>query len=884
MRRQVWVLFFLGVLFSTLISTAEGVNVAGVAPHLRMPKTALIHPLNYNLSSSEIRRPDQFEDNPRSQIAVWQPFLEPGPVTRTTSNMLTNDTRIFRNIGPTKDQFPYVVRVENGPDQGKFLLFKNVKYHWFFEQAANSGEPPDSNVPGESGGGAWSPFMNMRDANTQFILDMAEDKASKDDVWDKKLYVNRHMLAYDSGISGSLNYKDSTILQQVGMIMTYEWAEIPAPAVSGAGYPPSGQAQATADPVGDIPDTVNLTSVPDASAFQKKVVQNDRPDGYSFWNLKGTIDGVEYDKFSAYTLAYVEDHELPAIDQGLLNPEGNVYNSVVGGFLGADHSVNYQDDNPNAELSSQQLQSEFSYYVGMEDLYHLPDPFYDGVTNKSPVLLFYFLRSNDDYGPYVGRLSLGKERSWFAHRHPYWKNQDAAKRDKFIADRYANCWASNFMQPHEKGVIYYICCDDLGNGGIQTLNNHWKAKQPLAGDPAFQQLMEELNTLSNQAATEAKAALTALDNFLQNGPGDRSLNRFAFIGFQEDRGRCVIGPIVLEKDPSAGTHSENNQIITDPTTGLQREIKSGNWNVAEKRVIMPFHFATNSIEWHHVGNSFDVSAIQGKSSLEVKRYYQAWAQQPPDCLMEMAVSDCCGNGSPQGSIINVEDCAKFSKPMIDMEITDMNSGIEHSIVIPCGEELEAGAKLKVTDRATGAPLKEYEAFECDAEFDLAKQKWEVISANGQATVIGAIPEDASGPDSAKIITEDQRLQFTIKPYDNIDATTPCKGIVYTELEIEALTPDKKPTGQMEQLEYQDGTQMTMGPKIVKDGSGLDRYDLNEFDPDISFYHIFRSAGWYQIRAKTFDRGKTGGKGLSRELTCNINVLPASFKVREINTR
>ena len=884
MKKLGWTLVCLGVLGLFAAPAARAADVKGLAPHLRMPKTALVHPLNYDLSSSEIRRPDQFEDDPRSQIAVWQPFVEPGPVTRTTSNMLTNDTRIFRNVGPTKDKYPYVVRVEKGADAGKFFLYRNVRYHWFFEHVEKGDEPPDSNVPGVSGGGPWSPFLNMRDANTQFVLDMAEDKATKDDVWDKKLYANRHMTAYDSGISGSLNYKDSTVLQQVGMIMTYEYAQIPAPTVDGTGYPPPGQTQATADPVGPIPGTVNLTSVPDDSAFKKQVQLNDPPEGYSsFWNLKGTVDGVEYTKFTGYTLAYVEDHSLPAIDQSLLNPQGNVYETVVGGFLGEKHSVNYKDDNPNAEISSQQLQSEFSYYIGMEDIYHIPNPFYDGVTNRNPVIVFYFLKANDEYGPYVGGMSYGKERSWYAHRHPYWKDQSEEKRDKFVADRYANAWDSAWMKPYEKGAVYYICCDDLGNGGIQTLNEHWKTKKSLTNDPAYQQLMGELEAKDNQDAKDAKAALQALDEFIVSGGGSRALNRFAFIGFQEDRGRCVVGPITLEKTNTA-VHNESNEVITDPKTGLQKEVKSGNWDIGAKRVIMPKHFATNSIEWNEQGASNYVpSDVEGKTPLQAKRYYQAWAQHPPDCLMEVAVSNCCGNSSPQGSLIKVEDSAEFSKPMIDMEITDMNSGNTHDVCVPCGEKLESGAKLKVTDKKTGAVVKEYEGFGCDSDFDLATHNWEVVE-NGKATKVCDIPEDANGPDKFKVITEDQRLQLTINPYDNIDRTTPFKGIVCTEMEIEALDQNQQPTGQMEQLEYQEEGQVKMAAKIVKDGSSLDRYALNEFDPTISFYHIFRAAGWYQIRVKAFDRGKTGGKGQSRELKLNVNVLPASFKVREINSQ
>ena len=267
----------------------------------------------------------------------------------------------------------------------------------------------------------------------------------------------------------------------------------------------------------------------------------------------------------------------------------------------------------------------------------------------------------------------------------------------------------------------------------------------------------------------------------------------------------------------------------------------------------------------------------------MKKYYQAWAQQPPDCLMEVAVSNCCGNDSPQGSLIKVHDTSEFSKPMIDMEITDMNSGTSHDICVPCGEKLESGAKLKVTDKKTGAVVKEYECFGCNTDFDLASHNWEVVEG-GKSSKVCDIPEDATGPNKYKVITEDQRLQLKISPYDNIDRTTPFKGIVCTELEIEALNENQQPTGQMEQLEYQEGGKVKMGAKIVKDGSSLDRYALNEFDPTIDFYHIFRAAGWYQVRVTAHDRGETGGKGQSRMLKFNINVLPASFKVREIDSR
>lgn len=881
------------LLLFSLCCTAPQLGAIEVEPGREagyFPKS-LIKPFDSKLEQGgvladgmNIERVIGHSDKPSAQIAVWMPLYEPAPIKKSSSNTITNETQIYRNTGAGKDKFPFIV---HDVAANKHYIYKNVKYHWFFEQPDEKKKVhAEGNKNGVSGGEVWSPFLNLKDSNIKFFEDMATGQASEGDIWDKKLFVNRHTTAYDSGIRGREDVAGSKFLQQVGMIMTYERAEVSVGSKSGAGYPQT--AEDTADPAGTIPGTAALSAVPAESGFEKfgpdKTTKPVPEVLKPTWNLTATIDGKTYNQFTDYNVVYVEDYSYPEISQDFLNPQGTVYNGVVGKYLGYNGgpngmSVNYENENADLLPNSPAITNNFEYQFSADELYQLPNPFYDGSAAQQPVLLFYFLRSNDTYGPYIGRCVTSREAEYFQSHHPYWKSQSKEKRDKFLADRYTNSWEGKFMKPWEKGAVFYTLYQN-GDAVTRTneLNEAWKKSDP-SQLSVFDDIMADLQGKTSDAAVEARTAMAELKNYIAaSTDGTREATRFAPIGFEVHLGRCIVGPIALENIPSQ--HKEKSVNKTDPETGKQIEVKSGTWTVAGKRIIMPRHFATNSIEW----NDHSIPpAPSAKDPKAMKAYYSEIMKHPPDCLMTQEVSNCCGNDSPAGSLIKVEDVAEFSKPLIQAEIEDMNNGVTHKIGVPPSESLEAGSQLIARDIKTGT-VKNHGEDGCKEDFDMTGSEWVIVKADGTEEKLPRIPTDPDGPDKNGIPVEDQRMRFSISPYDNIDSLTPFRGILKTEVEIEALDANQNPTGKLEEIEHEADGKILTANKVVKDGSGLNKFDLNEFDPKVSFYHIFRAAGWYQFRVKAYDRAKDGGVGQAREMKFNINVLPASFRTRAIEAR
>ncbi len=668
------------------------------------------------------------------------------------------------------------------------------------------------------------------------------------------------------------------------MIMTYERAKVSGLSPSGAGYPT--KTKDSADPDGDIPGTVSLSSEPADSEFEKfgpERTTQPIPDAYkNSWNLTITIDGKTYDKFTAYNMVYVEDYIYPDIAPDFIDPKGTVYNGVVGKYLGyddgTDMTVSYVNDNPDLLPTSPAINSTFNYYFSADELYHMANPFYDGSPSKKPVLFFYLLKSNGAYGPYVGECVQSFEKDYYVDHHPYWKSQPKEKLDAFLAARYANSWESNFLKPWEKGVVLYVLYQGgSGLARVEELNKAWKDKD-IGQLSLFSDMMDELAALTTDEAGEARASLQALQNFINNSSeGSRATTRFAQIGFSAHSGRCGLSKITLENIPSQ--HQESEVTKTDPVTGQQIKVKEGSWTVAGKRVILPRHFATNSIEW----NDHCSDAPSGKKTQEMVKYYNDLKSFPPDCLMSQEVSNCCGNSSPAGSLIKVNDVAEFSKPLIDLEIEDMTNGFTHKIGVPPVESLDAGSQIAAKDVNTGS-ITNYGEEGVKEDLDMAGKDWFVIKADGTKEDLPKIPTDPEGPDKNKIPVEDQRMKFVIKPYDNIDSLTPFRGVLKTEVEIEALDENQSPTGNLEQIEYEQDGQILASNIVVKDGSGKNKYELNDFDPTVQFYHIFRAPGWYQFRVKAYDRAKDGGIGQGREMKFNINVLPAGFNTRSLDGR
>ena len=82
-----------------------------------------------------VERVSGHTDKPEAQIAVWMPFYEPAPIEKNGANMITDAAQIFRNTGAGKDKFPFIVKEKA---TGKFYVYRNVKYHWFFEQPGDN--------------------------------------------------------------------------------------------------------------------------------------------------------------------------------------------------------------------------------------------------------------------------------------------------------------------------------------------------------------------------------------------------------------------------------------------------------------------------------------------------------------------------------------------------------------------------------------------------------------------------------------------------------------------------------------------------------------------------------------------------------------------------
>ncbi len=830
----------------------------------------------------DIRRVSGHHDKPEAQIAVWMPLVEPEPIVKTQNNEITDATLIYRNTGPTKDKFPYVIKDKG---TGKFYVYRNVKYHWAFEKPDEKKKVlAEGNKGGTSGGEVYSPFLNLKDANGQYFEDVVNGAATEADIWDKKMFVNRHTAPFDSGIAGAKMVSGSTMLQQVGMIMTYERAEVTGLSPSGAGYP--AKEKDTADPAGEIPGTVNMAAAPADADFVKfgpEKTTKPVPEALkNSWNLSINIDGKDYKEFTDYNVVYVEDYSYPEVSQDFLDPKGTVYQGVVGKYVGysdgKDMKVSYENENADLLPTSPAIESNFDYFFSPDELYHMANPFYDGSPSQQPVLFFYFLKSNGAYGPYVGVCNPSFEKDYYVDHHPYWKNQPKEKLDKFMADRYANCWEAKFLQPWEKGMVYYVLYQNGdGETRVNELNEAWK-KSDISQLSVLNDLVDELSGKTTEEAAEAKQSIEALKTFISSSPeGTRQATRFAHIGFSAHSGRCGISKISLENIPSQ--HTEEKVMKTDPATGQQIEVKKGSWTVAGKRFILPRHFATNSIEW----NDHCTDCPPGKKTKEMVNYYNDLKSMPPDCLMTQEVSNCCGNAAPAGSLVKVEDVAEFSKPLIGCEIEDQVNGTTHKIGVPPIESLDAGSQLAARDVKTGA-IKNYGEEGVNEDFDMASKDWFIIKADGTREDLPKIPTDPEGPEKNKIPVEDQRMKFVIKPYDNIDSLTPFRGIVKTEVEIEALDANQNPTGNFEQIEYEQDGQIIANAKVVKDGTGKNKFELNEFDPTVQFYHIFRAAGWYQFKVKAYDRAKDGSAGQPREMKFNINVLPAGFNTRSLDER
>ncbi len=804
--------------------------------------------------SHEIRRPAELEKNEKASIAIWCPWMEPPPIQRTIGNQIGEEGKIFRNTGSTKGTFPYVVQEKSS---GKFFVFRKVRYQWKFEKAKEGTDPHGGNVDGESGVDPWTPFfseMKLEETAPGFILDWAQEKTAATDLPEKKVFANRHTTVYDSGVQDDETVANSSFLQQVGMTLTYQRAEVEATA-NGPGYPETGFG--TADlPTQDIIEasikgTVALNTAPPDSAFVDGKVINAIPEPYKpFWTLG---------ECSAYALVYVEDHQAP--DAKPAESSGKEYSGIVGKWLQGGVKIEYVDDNPNANQDSDQMKADFKYYAGNNDIYKVENPFYNPPEVREPYIYVFILRANNEFGPYIGPAKKERERSWYINRHPYWSKQPVEMTKAYLDNRYSNAWDANSIPAWELGAAYYVMNTDEGDSGkfhVEELNEAWTAgKITDQNCPSFAALRDSLADRDLPAAKKAVAALDALADAIQNPAnfgirGDRTFSRFASAGFSDEKGSYVIGKAKLEKNNPA-VHREWNEVIE----GVQ--VKKGEWTVAEKRIILPFHYCTAAVD------QCDVACFSSKD------------------VVSVSSSDCCGNSASVESIptsdgVTIKDEALGSKPTPELLIKCGGTSEEVSVQIPANDSLGAAEKLVVKNKTTG-DVQEFAANQYDGDFDLSKNDFFVKRSGQQLDPVGVIPDDPNGALKDRVIFEDTRLQFTLGGYDNIDGMTPFRGVGKLKFAIYALDSNKQRAAP-ETLEYTDEKgAIHRGDSVERDNSG----DPYTFDPVFRLFHIFRVPGWYQAEYQVWEKSSTAPEKKSRTLTVNIHVLDAKSQVRTIES-
>ena len=141
--------------------------------------------------------------------------------------MITDKTKIFRNTGTTKDKYPYIIK---DSASGNFYAIRNLTYTWKFEnQKPDKEDPEGGNATFTKTIPAYSPFFDeigLTEAAPQFMKEWAKADGNNYELPEPKAHANRHTVTYDSGIMDGLSVTDSTVLQQVGMLMSYEIATL----------------------------------------------------------------------------------------------------------------------------------------------------------------------------------------------------------------------------------------------------------------------------------------------------------------------------------------------------------------------------------------------------------------------------------------------------------------------------------------------------------------------------------------------------------------------------------------------------------------------------------------------------------------------------------
>lgn len=916
MKKRTWGFLAAALIFGTAVYAADVSDVATASRYDINDRTKVVTGI-MSIPQNEVRRIPDMIDKPESQIGMWVPMVEPEPVVRGFDNKIRDNVRIFRNTGSTKGKYPYLVKEK---DTGKWYAYRNVQYKWAFEDAGTEGK--SGGVNGTSGGEVWTPFYKASGSERAIEYMKNIVNGTGDKTWDPKVYPNAHKKPYDSGISGDADTRGSTVLQEVGMLMTYERATV-NPTVTGAAEGYYGNADiAIIDPAA-IPE-VKLDAEP--SGWEAKKAVNSNPDG---WDIKN-LDGGE--EFTAFNRVYVEDYTEPTVK----GTEVKLYSGNTGTFVEKVYnkatskweackgiSFEYEDDNPNAAASSDRLKASLNYECGNMDLYKLDNPSYnrDDPTSE-PYLYFVYLPPtyrmnwNDQdqkwerikisenpvkldesvvYGPYLGPAKKAEEYYFYKNVDPNWKSRSEKEVEEFIKARYSSAYATKNLAPWVRGLAYFIL-DERNSGLLKTkLLNGWinKAKNPKnegleARVPEIGQMIAEYEALGDSGKKAAADMRAFIDHL--NATGLLEVNRFSYIEFK-DGGRYCVGPIEFEK--VAGIHTEGTAQVDGQT------VKTGTWFVPGPRVLLPKHYATTSLEWDAGGaakmvggqmtkdaQNFVLGAdgrwkransaedagvpdelqVAGSNSNFIKKYGDTWMQKVPDLMFKVDMADCCGNTTNQVGFLKVNDAGEGAMPVTEVELSDSRSGNDMKVGVPPSDEIANDREIAIQDSGSKVQIPGGEF----AENNMAGKKWSIVDRNGNP-VDDPLNKQLSLDD--KVIFEDTRLNVTAQAYDNIDRAYPGRGISYQRLQIRELDKSGNPTDKFEPLEDATGNKSDKIERIVP-RERFERSDKTE--PVLKFYHIFRNPGQYRVEylAEDFEANK-------QLMTFNVTVKDMSFQDRTI---
>ncbi|MBF0502839.1 MAG: hypothetical protein HQM09_22080 [Candidatus Riflebacteria bacterium] len=906
MTRKTWVVLGIAALFvSGSVFAADVSNIATESRYDINATGAIDVPTIKSIPANEIRRIADMIDKPESQIGMWVPNVEPEPVIRHSNNSIASNTRVFKNVGIDSDKYPYLIKVvskRNGhPEDNGWYVYQNVKYNWVYEDAKDGddteGEAGTKKASGgkngASGASVWTPFYKA--SGEAKAVDYMKNfvTGAGDPTWDPKVYPNAHTKPFDSGISGTNDTRGSTVLQEVGMLLTYQRASAVVTGESGTGY--YGDAEPP-NPSQPFP-TAKLSSV---GTFEDKKYEVTPPDGWATETM-----GI----LTAYNRVYVEDYKAPTVK----GTEVRVYGGNVGGGITKLYqngqwvdtngiAFETEDDNPNAKANSDRLQASLNYECGNMDLYRLDNPNYspDNPTSDSNKAFVYFVylqpntNNGKTYGPYIGPAKPAEEFYFYKNLDKYWKNKTEAQVTEYISNRYAHAYSGKSIPAAFRGLAYYILNE--GDSGLHKIKN-------LNGRTSF--VAQEISAIVTEykslgaKGVQAAADLEAFNAYFAADTISSGTSRYSYIEFK-DGGRYCVGPISFDKD--SGDYSETQT----------KDAKKAVWNVNGARVLLPKHYAMNSQEWDNgdintslksagmdksgvMNYAADASgtpsslssaafviptalSLANTNSQFIKSQGGDWMQKVPDLVFKVDMADCCGNTTNQVGFLQVWDDGNGSKPMPSVSMSDSRSQSEHEVFVPNDESLESGSTLTVKNKDGSGEVVD-QGGKYNGDYDLTKKDIS-LTENGANMTQHPIGSSLTMSDKDKAIYEDVRINISANAYDNIDRFMKNHGISSVSFKIEEISDDGKdtPTGKFESLENDNSgaTWDDASHSLVKSGG-------TDFDPQLKFYHIFRNPGLYKVSYAAADVALAGKDPHTQLMAFRVKVLNQKQDVRTIDT-